>query len=141
MKTQKILMIASRGYILLSVLSLLMVSFMAFANPQDVMDLVHVELGNTDAYSSIRGVYGGVGLAIAVGLLYLMIKDVTKGVIFLSILWGLYALSRTITIFAEGTLGDFGTQWLYTELFLFLIAIVLLVLGRKYKPVPSKAIV
>lgn len=43
---------------------------MAFGDPQAVMDLVLVKLDNTDAYSSIRGVYGGVGIAILGVLLY-----------------------------------------------------------------------
>ena len=131
MKTQKLINFSSRGFIGLSALSLLSVSIMAFFNPQSVMDLVQVELGNTDAFSSIRGVYGGVGLTIVVSLIYLMLKDIKKGLIFLTMLWGFYALSRTITIFSEGALGDFGTQWLYTELFFFIIAASLLIFGRK----------
>src|SRR3989337_3029063 len=108
MKTTKTLVFASKGFILLSALSLLSVSLMAFANPQSVMDLVHVQLNNTDAFSSIRGVYGGVGLALFISLVYLMVKDTQKGLLFLCLLWGFYALSRTITIFIEGALGDFG---------------------------------
>ena len=58
MKQKKSVLIASRVFILLSALSLLSVSLMAFANPQSVMDLVQVQLSNNDAFSSIRGVYG-----------------------------------------------------------------------------------
>ena len=54
-------------------------SLMALFDPQSVMDLVGVELGNTDALSSIRGVYGGVGVAICLSLLYLMIHFPEKG--------------------------------------------------------------
>ncbi len=115
-------MLAAKGFILLSALSLLSVSLMAFASPQAVMDLVQVKLGNTDAYSSIRGVYGGVGMTLVISLVYLMLKDVRKGLGFLMLLWGFYALSRSITIFAEGSLGAFGTQWLVIESVFFLIA-------------------
>ena len=126
MQTQTIVKRAAQGFILLSALALLSVSAMAFANPQSVMDLVHVQLTNTDAFSSIRGVYGGVGATIVISLLYLMVTDVNKGLAFLGLLWGFYALSRTITVFAEGALGDFGRQWLVTESVFFVIALVLL---------------
>src|SRR5687768_13877349 len=102
MKTIKI---ASRAFIILSCLSLLYVSVLAFVSPQAVMDLVNVTLPNNDAISSIRGIYGGVGLTIVTMLLYLAFADVKKGLIVLSMFWGLYALSRFITILAEGQLG------------------------------------
>ncbi len=131
MKTTKFVNLASAGLILLSALSLLSVSFMAFANPQSVMDLVHVQLDNNDAFSSIRGVYGGVGLTLGISLLYLMVKDVDKGLAFLCLLWGCYAASRVMTILVEGALGDFGTQWLVTESVLFGLAACLLLARRK----------
>jgi hypothetical protein len=62
MKTNKLLTVFARGFILLSAFCFLSVGLMAFVSPQAVMDLVKVNLGNTDAISSIRGVYGGVGL-------------------------------------------------------------------------------
>lgn len=130
MKTQKNLRLAAQGFILLSAISLLSVSLMAFANPQSVMDLVAVELNNTDAFSSIRGVYGGVGLTLFVALIYLLRLNFRKGLAFLCLLWGLYALSRLITIFAEGPLGAFGTQWLITESVFFLVAFVLYLLNK-----------
>jgi hypothetical protein len=54
---------------------ILMVSLMAFVNPQSVMDLVQVKLANNDAYSSIRGVYGGAGMTLVIALIYLAFKD------------------------------------------------------------------
>ncbi|RDV14253.1 DUF4345 domain-containing protein [Pontibacter diazotrophicus] len=131
MKVQHILSVASKGFILLSALSLLSVSVMAFADPQSVMDLVNVQLGNNDAVSSIRGVYGGVGLTLFMSLIYLMLRDTRKGLAFLCLLWGFYALSRTITIFSEGALGDFGNQWLITESILFVVAVVLVIASKK----------
>ena len=130
MKT-KIVSIASKAFILLSALSFLSVSIMAFMNPQSVMDLVQVKLENNDAYSSIRGVYGGVGLSIVIALVYAVRKDHRKGLAFLAILWGLYALSRLITSMTEGQLGEFGTQWMIIETVFCTISIALLALGRK----------
>ena len=131
MNTKKILTITSKSFILLSALSLLSVSLMAFVSPQSVMSLVQVQLNNTDAFSSIRGVYGGVGLTLFITLVYLCFKDVQKGLAFLSMLWGLYALSRIITIFSEGELGAFGTQWLLIESVFFLIALTLFIANKK----------
>jgi len=125
MKNRMIRVNAARIFILFSALALLSVSIMAFVNPQSVMDLVQVRLGNTDAFSSIRGVYGGVGLALFISLIYLMLTNIRQGLAFLCMIWGFYALSRMITIAVEGTLGSFGTQWLVTESVLFVIAAVL----------------
>lgn len=130
MKTENILKRLSQAFILISTLSLLSVVAMAFSDPQSVMDLVQVNLPNTDAFSSIRGVYGGVGLTISISLLYLMVKDSQKAMGFLTMLWGFYALSRIITIFVEGALGDFGKQWLVIESMFFLVALTLFMAGR-----------
>ncbi len=115
----------SRGYLLLSAVSFCMVSLMGFFSPQAVMDLVQVKLPNTDAFSSVRGVYGGVGLTITIMLIRWMIKDIPQGVVFLCWLWGLYALSRIITWVAEGPLGAFGTQWLIIESVFFMMGALL----------------
>lgn len=123
----KKLKLSAQVYIALSALSLLSVSIMAFVSPQAVMDLVNVNLTNNDAISSIRGVYGGVGLTLFISLVWMMLKDVRKGVGFLCLLWALYAFSRIITIVSDGTLGAFGRQWLITELFLFGIGAILFI--------------
>ena len=133
MKKQSIIRWSTVAFILFSALSITSVSIMALFDPQAVMQLVQVKLTNTDAYSSIRGVYGGVGCAIVTMLVYLAIRDRRNGLRFLVLLWGGYALSRLITIGAEGALGAFGTQWLVIESVLFVIGIVLLLASRKVK--------
>ncbi|MDP2042925.1 protein of unknown function [Algoriphagus alkaliphilus] len=115
--------IVTRIYLGFSILSLLSVSVMALFDPQSVMDLVGVSLNNTDALSSIRGVYGGVGLTICLSILYLLIKHPEKGAGFLSIFWGAYAFSRLITLISDGPLGDFGNQWLMIESIMALIGL------------------
>lgn len=134
MKKNNLLRAASQGFLLLSALSLLSVSIMAFMDPQSVMDLVGVKLYNTDAYSSIRGVYGGVGLTLVISLIYLMRINVQQGLAFLGLLWGMYALSRGITIAVEGPLGAFGKQWMMIEVVFCSIAIVLLLLNQSNNP-------
>ena len=126
MKQHKLLRISSATLISFSAFAILMVSLMAFQNPQAVMDLVQVKLPNNDAFSSIRGVYGGVGLTIAISLIYLVFKDHMKGLAFAAILWGCYALSRVITISMEGPLGAFGQQWLLIESVLCALSLILL---------------
>ena len=132
MKSTRIVHITSVVLILFSALSLLYVSVMAIVSPQAVMDLVQVTLPNNDAYSSIRGVYGGVGLTIVISLIYLAFKDTGKGLVFLTMLWGFYAVSRLLTVMTEGALGDFGKQWLTIESTLCLLSIALLALRHKH---------
>ena len=123
--------IASRVFIIFSCVSLTYISLLAFASPQAVMDLVNVSLPNNDAISSIRGIYGGVGLTFVISLLYLAFADIKKGLIVLSMFWGFYAFSRVVTIVVEGRLGAFGTQWLLIESVFCAIGILLFVIGRR----------
>lgn len=115
MRTNRILDAAAWSLVGISALGVGSVSALAFMDPQAVMDLVRVDLGNTDAYSSIRGVYGGVGATLLVVLLTLARRHRREAMGFLGMLWGMYALSRVITIRVEGALGDFGSQWLVIE--------------------------
>lgn len=133
MKTNTIVSLATKSFIVLSALCLLAVSIMAFNNPQTVMNLIQVKLTTTDAYSSIRGVYGGVGITIFISLLYLLKNDVRLALLFLCMLWGFYACSRICTIVIEGKLGNFGSQWLLIESILFIIALVLYLANRSLK--------
>ncbi len=133
MTTKVIYLTASKGFILFSALSLGYVALMAILNPQSVMDMVGVSLPNTDAISSIRGIYGGVGITIVAMLLYLAFYKTEQGLSFLSVFWGSYALSRIITWFSDGALGEFGTNWLVIESFMCVVGIVLLAFGKKIK--------
>jgi Domain of unknown function (DUF4345) len=135
MKKEKLVRGASIAFISFSAFCLLMVSLMAFANPQSVMDLVSVKLTTTDSFSSIRGVYGGVGLSMVVSLIYLMKSRVEEALMFLTVFWGLYAISRAITILVEGPLGEFGMQWIVLESVFCGIALVLLSSYKKLNPV------
>ncbi|KAB7732584.1 DUF4345 domain-containing protein [Rudanella paleaurantiibacter] len=127
-----ILLIGTRLLIGLTAFGIASVACMAFANPQDVMSLVGVHLPNPDAYSSIRGVYGGAGLTIALWLVYLAARQPRQGLVFVAILCGLYALSRLITQLTEGPLGDFGYQWMLIEGTLCGLALLLLALTRRH---------
>lgn len=127
MKNLKILKTGQALFFGLSFLSLAYVALFALWSPQATMDLVNTPLPNTDALSSIRGVYGGVGVSLCIGLFYLWRRDRRSALCFLSIFWGLYAISRIITIFTDGPLGDFGNQWLSIELFLAFWGVLMLI--------------
>lgn len=131
MTTSSVSSVAGKSFIVLSSLALASVSFMALTSPQSVMDLVKVKLENTDAVSSIRGIYGGLGLAIIISLVYMGWKDTSKALAFLSMLWGFYALSRLITLLVEGPLGAFGNQWMVIESIFCVISLGLLYWSQK----------
>lgn len=117
-------------YTLLSLLSLAYVSIMAWVNPIAVMNLVAVDLPNTDALSSIRGVYGGVGFLLIAVFVYLIRMDLPIAVSFLTLFWGLYAISRMFTTIIDGPLGSFGTHWLFIESSLCIVGLVLVLLRK-----------
>jgi hypothetical protein len=131
MTAKMIFTLSARGFILFSAFSLVYVAILALWNPQAVMDLVQLKLTNTDAISSIRGVYGGVGITIFITLVYLGINHIEKGLAFLSIFWGSYSFSRITTIIVDGALGSFGTNWLWIESIFCLIGISLILFGRR----------
>jgi hypothetical protein len=133
MKTKVLYTASAKGFIFLSAFSLVYVATLAIWSPQAVMDLVKVKLDNTDAISSIRGVYGGVGVTLFAALLYLGLYEVEKGLAFLSIFWGSYSLSRILTLVLDGSLGAFGTQWLWIETIFCVIGLSLLIFGKKIK--------
>ena len=134
MKKSTFFKIATVTLLSFSAFSILMVSIMAFMNPQSVMDMVQVQLPNNDALSSIRGVYGGVGFTITTVILYTLFKNQKTGLAFVALLWGAYAVSRLLTIAVEGGLGSFGQQWLMIESSLCLMSLLLLLLYPKQTP-------
>jgi hypothetical protein len=133
MTTKLVYTATAKGFIFLSAFSLVYVASLALWSPQAVMDLVKVRLENTDAISSIRGVYGGVGITLFCLLLYFAMYELEKGLVFLSLFWGSYSLSRIITFFNDGSLGAFGTQWLWIETIFCVIGLSLLIFGKKIK--------
>lgn len=132
MKT-KMLIIVSKSFIGFSIFSSLYVSFLSLVSPQATMDLVQTNLPNTDALSSIRGIYGGVGLSICLALIYLLFENFKQALWFLGLFWGAYAMSRLITILVDGPLGNFGNQWIVIETIFCLIALGLSFANRDKK--------
>ena len=133
MNAQRILHISSKIYIGFSAFSLGYVAILSLISPQSTMNLVATPLTNTDAISSIRGIYGGVGLVITIQLIYLLVTDYYKGLVFLSLFWASYAISRFITMYIDGPLGEFASFWMVNETVFGVIGIGLLVLTKKIK--------
>ncbi len=131
MNANKTTRIVSKIYIGFSIFSLGYVSILSMYSPQATMDLVQTTLPNNDAISSIRGIYGGVGLVITITLVYLLLRDIKKGLLFLALFWSAYAISRLVTISVDGALGDFGTQWIVIESTLGILAVLLFLLQNK----------
>jgi len=119
----KFIPIICKAYLGFSLASILSVSIYGLLDPQGVMDLVQVTLPNTNAISSIRGVYGGVGFTVCMCILYLFLHNLEKGVVLLTVFWGSYAISRLITLLSDGPLGTFGQQWLMIESILCLLGL------------------
>lgn len=135
MNAQKNVKISSQVFIGFSAFSLGYVAILSLYSPQSTMDMVAMTLPNNDAISSIRGIYGGVGIVITIQLIYLLLKDYHKGLLFLSLFWGAYALSRLITIISDGPLGQFGTQWIIIETAFCLIGVILYLFEKKFSKI------
>lgn len=115
MKTRQTVKLFLQAFILFSILNLLTWSVIPFMSLQAIRNLVTIRLPDTTALSSIRGVYGGMGLTLFISLLYLQFTNLRHSLAILCLLSGVVALSPIIITFSEGTLGAFSSQWLLTE--------------------------
>ncbi len=140
MKNKTVLNTFNGLFLGISILGLLSVSLLSLYHPQGTMDLVNVKLDNNDAISSIRGVYGGVGVTLITGLVYLIFTRIELAIRFLTLFWGTYALSRLITILVNGPLGAFGNQWIMIESVLCFAGLGLMVWNRGSKENNSQAV-
>ena len=64
MISQKAITISSKIFIGFSIVSVGYVSILSLLDPKSTMEMVNTSLNNNDAISSIRGIYGGVGIVI-----------------------------------------------------------------------------
>lgn len=127
---KKTLIVLNYVFIATSCLALLYVSILGIINPRSVMALVHVSLDNADAVSSIRGVYGGVGLFLTGLFCFEASRNPRRCLLLFFFFWAAYALSRVLTMLFEGPLGSFGNQWLVIESTFAVTALVLYFLAN-----------
>ncbi|MEM6644175.1 MAG: DUF4345 domain-containing protein [Bacteroidota bacterium] len=125
---------AEKGFIGFSALAVGYVSITSLIDPIATMRLVDVSLRNNDAISSIRGIFGGVGVTITLLMVCLLLRDRRLGMQFTIFFWGSYAASRLITIIVDGPLGSFGSQWILIETVLCLLGISLFILAKRFEP-------
>ena len=131
----QIIRLLEKGFIGLSTLAVAYVSITSMIDPISTMQLVNVSLPNNDAISSIRGIYGGVGMTMALAMSYLMVRAIKIGMMLTTMFWGSYAISRLITILVDGPLDDFGSQWMVIESFLCFIGLSLLITNKSFASV------
>lgn len=122
MKTETI----SKVFLILTGLAFLNIATQAIANPQSIMDLVAVQLGNVSARNSIRAYYGGVNLAFAGFLLYGAFKMKKEALILVFLYCGGFVVGRLYSILTEGKPSSFILNWLVIESVLTIISLLLL---------------
>ena len=140
MTRSKTTILIGKGFIILCMFSLSYVALLSFFSPQATMDLVNTHLPNNDAISSIRGVYGGVGLSIVLLLAYLWKYDASKALLFLGFFWAfmpfreeslLWWMDHLVALECNGAL-------LSRFLLLFLFCFTTSFLKHKHRPNHSK---
>ena len=127
----------SRIFLILMGLSALNIALQAITDPQTVMNLVDVQLGNVTARNSIRALYGGVNLAFALFWLYAAFRAQREGLILGALYTGGFSLGRLLSIALDGMPGAFAMQWLVVESVFAVGAIVLLALYPKAYQIPA----
>jgi hypothetical protein len=125
------LKIFNRIYLILLGLATLNIAVQGLLDPQAIMDNVQVTLGNATARNSVRALYGGVNLALALFWLYAAFYRQREGLRFALLYTGGFAIGRLVSIAVEGVPGAFAMQWLVTESVFAVLAIVLLVLPQR----------
>ena len=131
--------IFNRIYLLLLGAATLNVAIQGLLDPQAIMDNVQVTLGNATARNSVRALYGGVNLALALFWVYAAFRSQREGLRFALLYCGGFALGRLVGIAAEGVPGAFAVQWLVVESVFALLALGLLVWPVRKAPAPVAA--
>ncbi|HWJ29652.1 MAG TPA: DUF4345 family protein [Flavisolibacter sp.] len=132
MKQIRIINISTILLVSFSATAILMASIMIFFHHQRVMNVLKVNLPGAYTRSFMLALYGIVGLAAGLSMIYIFIKNQRKGLSFLTLLWGFYAASRLMTILFNGSLNDFG-RWLFIDSMLFMVSVVLLLMQPERK--------
>lgn len=108
-----------------SALAILRTSITIFIHPQNVLEHIGVNISSIDHSRPLTALFSATGFTIAGILSYLFIQDRRKGLTFLTLLFGIYALYRFLTILFHGSIDDLG-RWLFVDSALFLISVMLL---------------
>lgn len=117
----------SRIFLLLISLATLNIAMQALLDPQTVMTMVDVQMGdNITARNSIRAFYGAVNLAFALYWAYAAFRAQREGLVLVALYTGGFAIGRLLGIALDGMPGAFAVQWLMVEGVCALLAVALL---------------
>ncbi len=118
--------IASNIYLGLIGITFLVVAAKGLIDPQLIMDLVNLDMGNNvTARNSIRALYGGVHLAFGLFVLasiYFKLQKEALG--FTALYTAGFVFGRVLSMMMDGTPGDFAKNWLLIESVLFVVTMV-----------------
>ncbi|MCB9317089.1 MAG: DUF4345 domain-containing protein [Lewinellaceae bacterium] len=120
----------TRIFLLLLGLATMNIAVQALIDPQTVMTMVDVQLGNVTARNSIRAFYGAVNLAFALFWMYAAFRAQRTGLLLAALYTGGFVLGRVLSIALDGMPGVFALQWLVVEGFCAVVAVGLLVWGK-----------
>ncbi|MCB0532664.1 MAG: DUF4345 domain-containing protein [Saprospiraceae bacterium] len=105
----------TRIFLLLLGLATMNIAVQALIDPQTVMTMVDVQLGNVTARNSIRAFYGAVNLAFALFWMYAAFRAQHTGLLLAALYTGGFVLGRVLSIALDGMPGVFALQWLVVE--------------------------
>lgn len=116
----------STAFIVFVACIFLAVAMAAFMAPDMVMDYLKVQAIDESAYNSIRSIYGGLNLAIAVFLAYSAMSMRKTGLGLITLYMGGFLLGRLYTFLEQGIHSSFVLNWTFLELVLFVASALLL---------------
>lgn len=117
----------TRIFLLLIGLATMNIAVQALIDPQTVMTMVDVQLGNVTARNSIRAFYGTVNLTFALFWLYAAFRAQRTGLLLAALYTGGFVAGRLLSIALDGMPGAFALQWLMVEGACAVVAVGLLV--------------
>lgn len=120
----------ARIFLLLIGLATLNIAVQALIDPQTVMTMVDVQLGNVTARNSIRAFYGAVNLFFALFWLYAAFRAQRTGLLLAALYTGGFVFGRLLSMALDGMPGAFALQWLVVEGVCAVVAVGLLVWGK-----------
>ncbi len=116
----------SRIFLILLGLATLNIAIQAIFDPQTVMSMVDVQLGNITARNSIRAFYGSVNACFALFWIYAAFRAQREGLLLAVLYTGGFAIGRLLSIAMDGMPGAFAMQWLVVETVFAGVAVFLL---------------
>ena len=117
----------TKGFLLLVGAAFINIAVQGLADPQLIMNMVQVDMGNNiTARNSIRALYGGVDLAFGLFMIFGAFKMQREALILTFLFCAGFVFGRTLSIVMDGVPGSFAINWLVIESVLMVSSVVLL---------------